>query len=446
MVNPPLPTRVRHGYGLGALSIALVNTSVLFFLAKFLVDEVGLQPGVAGLVVFLGKAWDAVSDPLIGRFVDRTRSGMGARRPWIAVGMWPFALLFAMLWMDLGSSGWTAAAGYAALLILYNTAYTAVVVPYGALTPALTDDYDERTRLNAARMGWSMIGGIIAAVLMPLLREQTGTYATGGLVLAALTIPPLLASLVVTRGRDPSGDLRGSVPMWSVLANRPFRRVVFLFVCAWSSIAVLAALIPFYLEHRLRRPDLEDVMLASIQLSALASIPLVVLLSRRLEKHVAYACAMLAWAVVMVALGALPPGAWQGALGLALLVGPGVAGAHVLPWAMLPDVVEADRAEHGVERPGAFYGVMTFFEKGATAVALQALLIGLQVAGYEPGAATQPDRAVFGIVVLIGPVPAVILGVAAVAALWFPPLTRAQHHALTGRASGEARDEQIEQA
>lgn len=426
-----LPHVVRHGYGLAALSIALVNTAVLFFLAKFLVDEVGLEPGWAGLVVFVGKAWDAVSDPMIGRLVDRTRTPMGARRPWIAVGMWPFALLFAALWMDLGLSGWSAVGAYAVLLILYNTAYTAVVVPYGALTPVLTQDYDERTRLNGARMAWSMVGGIGAAIVMPALRDRTGTYAAGGVVLAALTIVPLLVALYVTRGRDPSGgDDVTHVPFWSVMANRPFRRVALLFVCAWSSIAVLAALIPFYLEHHIGRSDLEDVMLGLIQLASLGSIPLVLAVSARLEKHTAYAVLMVTWSVCMAAIALLPAGAWQGALAIGALVGPGVAAAHVLPWSMLPDVVEADRATNGVERPGAFYGMMTFLEKAATAVALQGVLLGLQLAGYEPGAAVQPEQAVQVLVVLNGPVPAAVLLFAAAYAVLRPPLTRAEHRAL----------------
>ncbi|MCB9678470.1 MAG: MFS transporter, partial [Alphaproteobacteria bacterium] len=131
----------------------------------------------------------------------------------------------------------------------------------------------------------------------------------------------------------------------------------------------------------------------------------------------------------LVGLALVPPDSWQLALLLGVLVGPGVAAGHVLPWAMLPDVVEADRLENGVERAGAFYGVMTFLEKVGTAVALQAMLVGLQLAGYDRDLDVQSDTARLAMVVMLGPVPAVILLGASIYAVLRPPMTRAQHAA-----------------
>lgn len=430
-MTAPLPAPVRHGYGVAALSLAIANTAVMFFLLKFLVDSAGLSPATAGTVLLVGKLWDAVSDPLIGRLSDRTDTRMGSRRPWIAGGSVPFVVLFASIWWGLPLEGAAAAAGYAVLLILYNTAYTSVVVPYGALTPALTDDYDERTRLNAARMGWSMVGGIVAGVGFPLLREATGSWSQAATVLAACMVPPLVVVVFATRGRDP---VRASGPrppsMWSVLGNRSFRRTTGLFLSAWTCIAVLSALVPFYVEHHLHHPELLDALFAAIQLTALVCIPGVVWVAARLEKHHAYSMFVGSWALVMLALAAVPEGTGTPTLVVACMVGPGVAAAHVLPWSMLPDVIEADKLETGQDRAGAFYGVMTFLEKGATAVALWGLGISLEVAGYIEGAAVQPDSARVAVRVLIGPVPAVILLAAAIGAIALPPMTRAAHAAL----------------
>ena len=145
-----LPGGVLQGYGVGAFGLAIGNTAILFFLLKFLIDEAGLSPATAGLVLVVGKAWDAVTDPVVGRLTDRTRTSWGARRPWIAVGAIPFAVLFATIWFGVPLEGVARAVAYCGILILYNTAYTCVVVPYGALTPVLTQDYDERTRLNSS--------------------------------------------------------------------------------------------------------------------------------------------------------------------------------------------------------------------------------------------------------------------------------------------------------
>jgi Na+/melibiose symporter-like transporter len=200
-----------------------------------------------------------------------------------------------------------------------------------------------------------------------------------------------------------------------------------LFLAAWGSISVLGALLPFYIQDHLRRGDLEDVLFATLQISALLSIPLVLWLATRLEKHRAYGVLVATWAVVLLAMAALPTDRPQVALLLAALVGPGVAAGHVLPWAMLPDVVEADRLQNGVERAGAFYGVMTFLEKVGTALALQGMLLGLQFAGYDRTLDVQLDEARLAMVIMLGPIPAVVLVGAAIFAFVRPPMTRAEH-------------------
>jgi glycoside/pentoside/hexuronide:cation symporter, GPH family len=426
-----LPASVRHGYGVAAVSLSFCNTTILFFLAKFLLDEAGLSPGQAAVVITVAKVWDAVSDPIVGRLSDRTNTSMGARRPWILGATLPCMGLFALLWVGLPFHGVALVAAYTAILMLFNTAYTAVVVPYGALTPALTTDYDERTRLNGARMLWSMVGGIIASIVVPMAHEVTGTYATGAWALAVVGIVPLLIAVWATAGRDRSSfGTAPPVSMWSVLKVRAFRRTALLFLAAWSSIAVLGSLVPFYAQIRLGRPDLVVAMLAAIQISAMVSIPLVIRLAAVAEKHTAYAVSVVAWAFVLLGLALVPPGAIWAVMLVAVLAGPGVAAAHVLPWSMLPDVVEADRAVHGVERAGAFYGVMTFLEKIGTAIAWNAMLLALDAAGYVSGAAEQPESVETAIQWLIGPIPGMVLLMAAFYAYRFPPLTREEHRAL----------------
>lgn len=408
----------------------------MFFLLKFLVDEAQLPPATAGNVLLVAKIWDAVIDPVIGRLTDRT----GGRRGWMAGAALPLAFMFAGLWWGLPFVGTAQAVAYAALLVVYNTAFSAAVIPYGALTPALTDDYDDRTRLNAARMGWSMVGGIVAGVGMPMLLVNGGWHLAGG-VLALLIAPPLAVTWWMTRGREQAAPPEsGAVaPPWAVLRNAPFRRVALLFVSAWASIAALSALVPFYVQHHLHAPKMLDALFAAIQLSALVSIPAVAWLAGRVQKHVAYAIGMGGWALVLLGLALVPEGAVYPALALGVLAGPGVAAAHVLPWSMLPDVVEVDAVESGRSRTGDFYGMMTFLEQVATAFALWTLGNGLGMAGYVEGAAEQGEPARLAIRLLIGPVPGAVLLAAAVHAWVRPPLTREAHASLVARLHGVAK-------
>ncbi len=324
-----------------------------------------------------------------------------------------------------------------AVFVLFNTAYTAVVVPYGVITPVLAPDYDERTRLNGARMMWSMLGGIVVGIVVPLGHEATGSYAPGVWTLAALGVVPLMVTVWATRGRDRAVEVdedAGWLAMWSVLRVLAFRRVALLFLAAWTSIAVLSALVPFYAEARLGRPDLVDALFLAIQGSAMASIPGVIWLAGRTEKHIAYAVSVVAWACVLLGLAFVPPDSTPLVLLAAILAGPGVAAAHVLPWSMLPDVVEVDRVANGHERTGAFYGVMTFLEKVGTALALNGMALCLGAAGLVSSVAgevvVQPASVERMVQMLIGPVPGVVLFAAAAYAWLRPPVTRADHRAM----------------
>lgn len=426
-----LSTLTMQGYGVGAFGLALANTSILFFLSKFLVDEVQLEPMMAGAAIFIGKLWDAVSDPVVGRLSDRTRTAYGVRRPWLAIATPVFATFFAAIWFGAPGVGYARFAYVTVLLLVYNTAFTAWVVPYGALTPAMTQSYDERTKLNAARMGWSMAGGIVAGIGFPVLREMSGNWYTPGLALALVMVVPLVLPITVTRRYDkPLIDKPTAVSLHSLLRNRVFLRVVTLFVLNWTMIAVLSSLVPYFVHYHLGDENKTDLILAALQLSALVSVPVVVRLSERLEKHEAFTWTIGSWGILMLGFFFVPAGNVAGTVVLACLAGPGVAAAHVIPWSMLPDAVDYDRVTTGLDRAGIMYGAMTFAEKASTAVALFGTLTLLQVAGYETGAESQPRAAVTAIRAMLGILPCFILVGAAVFAYLRPPMTRAQHRAM----------------
>jgi GPH family glycoside/pentoside/hexuronide:cation symporter len=118
---------------------------------------------------------------------------------------------------------------------------------------------------------------------------------------------------------------------------------------------------------------------------------------------------------------------------LAGLSGLGIATAYVIPWSMIPDIVEDDQLKTGQRREGSFYAFASFFQKLGTGAALWAMGQALALTGYitpETGGSLpeQPLQAVQAIRVFAGPVPAVLLLLAIVFA-WQYPITRESHEA-----------------
>ena len=180
----------------------------------------------------------------------------------------------------------------------------------------------------------------------------------------------------------------------------------------------------------MRIPDQLEFVLVVVQGAVLACIPLVVFLSGRLGKRGAYILAAGWWAVVMLGLAIIPGTARTLAYVLAGLAGFGVAGAHVIPWSMVPDVIEADEIASGARREGAFYGVVVFIQKSGTAFMLALVQWVLFRTGYRPGE-EQPASALLAIRLLIGAVPFVLLGLSMILA-WRSPLGKREHEALRG--------------
>uniref|UniRef100_A0A8D0HMZ7 Uncharacterized protein n=1 Tax=Sphenodon punctatus TaxID=8508 RepID=A0A8D0HMZ7_SPHPU len=95
----PLPLHRKVCYAIGGGPYQLTGNALGFFFQIFLLDVVQLEPFHASLILFLGRAWDAVTDPTVGFLVSRSpQRKFGKLIPWIVVSM-PFGVFFyCMLW------------------------------------------------------------------------------------------------------------------------------------------------------------------------------------------------------------------------------------------------------------------------------------------------------------------------------------------------------------
>ncbi len=424
-------------YGMGDFGFSLTDTTLGVLFLIFLLDVVGLEPAKAALAIFIGKSWDYINDPIVGYIADRTRTRWGRRRPYLLFGFLPFGLAFAMMWYRPPLvNQWALMAYYALAYFLYDGLVTLVSMPYMALTPELTQDYDERTSLTSYRMAFSLLGGLVAFVV-PLLiigklePENSNRVWLMGLIFGIASALPLLFTFFGTREKEeyaeqPPPGLRDQFN--AVRGNRPFWFASGIFLFTWTAVEIIQTMLLLFLKYRMQLEDKSDIVAGTIFVTAILVLPFWVWASEKTDKRKSYIYGMLFFIAVMTLLVFLNPSlGCRFALVLASFAGVGVSAVHVLTWAMIPDAVEVDELGSGARHEGMFYALVTLLRKMASSIAIPLAALALGWSGYVTNStAPQPESAVWAIRIMIGPI-ASLFRLGGILFARFYPLTREEH-------------------
>jgi len=443
MTTAKLSTKTKLAYGAGDLGAAIATAINGFFLLNFLINVAGLRPGMAGNIFLIAKIWDAFNDPLVGWLTDHTISKFGRRRPWLLIAAVPFGLAFFLQWIvpPLNETGlfWY----YLLVALLLDTAFTAVNVPYAALTAELTQDYDERTRLSSVRMSFSILGGVLAAFLHGIIvsqfpdNERLG-YTISAAVWAVAIAAPCFITFWGTQEPDfavnaKNDDGPGFVEGLKIaLQNKAFILVTIIYLLSWLAIQFAQNNLQIYTKDWIRL-DMANFsyLLLAIQFSSFVWVLIWTKVSDRIGKKNIYYLGAGFFMFALMGLFFLQPGQIFLTFFLAAIAGIGISVGYLVPWSMLPDVIELDQLETGQRREGVFYGFFVLLQKLGLALGMFISGWALELSGYissTPGMPDpiQPASALLTIRFLIGPVSAfvVLLSFLAVRAY---PITREKH-------------------
>jgi sugar (glycoside-pentoside-hexuronide) transporter len=429
-----LPSRLKWIFPLGDHTVNVSLGAVSLFYLYFLTEIAGLRPALASLVLLMGRAVDAFTDPAMGRISDITRWRRGRRRPYFLIGAIPFGVTFALLWQqtDVDSQA-LLFAFYVAVYVLHTLSSTVLAVPYMALLPEIAPDYQDRTVLNMFRSGAVLLGVLLAAVGIPALVEALGGgasgYASAGAVLGIwLALPWFPVHRVTWERSDIAHGTRMGLrrSFTSVLRHRAYRRLIGLFLSARIAVDLVGAMLIFYVHYWLGRPDDFPLTILMLLVGAIAALPLWLRLSRSLDKRGLFIAGALWWIgaqALMLGLGPDWP-RWV-MFAVAAAAGCGYIVADLMPWSMLGDVIDADELATGERRDGIYAGLFTFLRKlgGASGVAVAGIV--LDVFGFEPGV-EQSETVLRAVRYLTVIGPSVFLLIAVYLAASYP-LSRARH-------------------
>lgn len=459
---PALTPARKSVYALGDFTINTALSSLsLIYASYFLTQVADLRPALAGLVPLIGRALDAFTDPLMGRISDHTNWSAGRRRPYFLLGAIPFGVSFALLWLDPPVASQAARfAYYTGAYCLLSLSMTVLSVPYLAIQPEMTLDYDARTSLNTYRTAGSIFGVFAAVGIRPLANAlgggAEGFAAAGGLLGIVLTLPWIAVYRATFerpefRARQPRtgffDESKGSglVSKLSTVAFGPilsalsmsftrgsFRTLCGLYLTGRIAMDLIAALLILYVTYWLGRSGSFEITMLLFLTAVVCALPFWLRVSKSREKLGTFVIGSVWWMTcsVLLLFGQPDWPLWVLYL-FAIVTGIGYAVVDVMPWAMLGEVIDEDDLRTGERREGIYNGVFTFIRKLGGAIGVFLVMSILDLAGFVRGD-TQPESARQAIRILTGVAPAVFLLLSVLIALRYP-LNRAAHAQIRAR-------------
>ncbi len=445
-------------YASANLGVGALDYIVAIFLLKYYTSYTGLDAAWAGVALLIGKAFDAISDPVMGAISDRTRSRWGRRRPWFMAGSLPLALSFVGIfsanpeWSQMQLFAWLVATN-----ILFWAGNTMVEVPHAAYGSEMTSTHEQRISLMGWRQGFVMLGLLLGGLIAFSYLERSIDAAT-----ARAAAEGLSADVVAEVLRTVRGEAHGTLSIWlalcvvavtaisffgtrerrgpytpprdrffedfgDTLRSRSFRLFTLAFIVGQIADGLTATLALYAIEEwwGLGGAHPKFLLIGYMAMAAL-TIPLWIRVGVYFEKSRMLAGGTFIGFAGLIGMLLVPQiGTWWAYLCF-YFAGAGLGVRSLMAMAIVPDIIDEDELNTHTRKDGAYFGMLSLLRKLSRALAIGFSGIGLGLCGYVSGATQQEPGAVRGIVVMFCVVPILFSAGAGVLFLLFP-ITRARH-------------------
>ena len=156
---------VTAGFGQN-LVLTTVTTFILLYLSVYAgISAHGLI--VVTIIITLAKVIDAVSDPVMGSIIDKTRTRWGKMRPYVLFSAAPVAILSGLLFTVPDTTETLKLVYFGILYLLWGIAYTVCDVPFWGLIGSAFPDPVVRTGVVSRVRAFGAISLGIATLGLP---------------------------------------------------------------------------------------------------------------------------------------------------------------------------------------------------------------------------------------------------------------------------------------
>jgi len=384
-------------YGGGSFMIF----SLLFM--NFLVLVEGLPVVATAIIMFVGRAWDAVTDSIMGRITDITRSKFGRRRFYFLIGIIPVFLSFFMLFYSFGIQNVTAKIVYYTLAYMFfGTVISIVMVPYNTILSDMTTDYNQRTSYTTIRMIFSGGAALICAVFPSIVIKVFGAdvigiaqkpgYLVMGLIFGALFgVSWFVVFLGTWEKKDiPKPEKIPFKNFFSVFKNKSYKQFLGIFLPFQISTDLVLALIIFYIDIVVLQYKYFELVVGTLLVCSTLLVAVHGKIAEKKGKAFPLLIGIPMWMLSTLVFIWLKPPASEGDFSIvvilcvsAALIAIGTSAGQLSTWSMLADIYDIDEIRTGKRQEGLYSGITSFLRKFSSGVAILLIGFGLQALGFD---------------------------------------------------------------
>ena len=394
------------------------------YVETFLTD-IGFAAAAAAAILLIPKIWDAVNDVLFGYIVDRHVFKNGQKfMPWVRIGTAAIGITtVAMFAIPQSMGDTTKVVLFLVAYILFDVAYTVLDAPAFAVTTVMTGDIPERTSIIAGGKLWSMVGGVLATLLVPMVRPKLGWFG-GGVVFVAVSVVlmiPMLFSVKERRSAESSVQENPSFKeMVHYLKNNKYL-VVTLIAMVILGLSSLEQKMAIYLGRIcLQNESMSTYVGAGAAVSVITVSAVIPSLSKKWDKfHIM--CVGLGFAILMnIANYFIGYDNFWVAIIMTALKCTGLGFWQVIIYMLVADTVEYGTYKSGTRAAGISFSLQTLASKLKNALIGSMILLSLSAVGFVEGEnAVQPEGVADGVWFMYSWIPVVGFAIALVLLLSF---------------------------
>lgn len=437
-------------YAIGSMPYSMCNTVVGFYLSIFLLEVAILDPTYVLIIVFTGRVWDAITDPVVGYLCTITKTRFGRLRPWMISAALPAGLVYTFLWfvpepLDY-EEHYVKFIYYLLFYFAFQALLTCIHVPYTALTMHLSNDNKERDSVTLYRICFEVCGTLLgiliytvyfigfvgssneescdSGVRVPDMNKRTA-FLCHAVTVGALIFLFILTTFLGVREQSDEINTNKSINFFrgiqEVFSFKPYVLLLLLELFSWLAVQFVQGNIALYIKYSVGLGDQYPYVIAVLLVFSILWMPLWQLIILKFGKKTAFFVGM--WIFMPTIICLLFVSYYKYLMyPLAVIGGMGVSCAYLLPWSMLPDVVDEASLARDVRREELFYAYFVFGNKFAGGVTLGISTAIYKIVGYDEGKCDQPWQFPLTLKLLVC-VPPVIFILIALLILHFYPIT-----------------------